>query len=195
MKPIVELISAWDDFTSERSTEVSVKEFCEFYLDMLSARKTNPTAEQNQDLAKVIGRLGSIQKTYSKIAFRQIPGAEFEWYFLLYAINNAGEIRKTEVVSFNLLLEPTTCIDIINRMIKAGLLNEKIDPYDKRAKLLTISEKGALLLTELQKLVDQTSALLYGQLDIDDKALLIKLLKAIETRHSTLLLNNYKRTN
>src|SRR5690349_194545 len=56
MKPIVELISAWDDFTSERTGEISVKEFCEFYLNKVSASKINPTSNLNQDMARVIGR-------------------------------------------------------------------------------------------------------------------------------------------
>ncbi|MEN0052519.1 MAG: winged helix DNA-binding protein [Mucilaginibacter sp.] len=188
MKPIVQLIDAWDEFTAQKTNAYTVDEFCEFYLN----KRTNisppaPSPSLDHELAKVIGRLGSIQKTYSKIAFKQLPGIELEWYFLLHTVKNAGEIRKTDVISFNLLLEPTTCIDILNRMIKAGLLNERIDPADKRARLLTVTDQGESLLNQLQKLVGETNTMLYGHLDEKDKTSLIKVLKDVEATHATRL--------
>ena len=188
MKPIVQLIDAWDDFTSQKTTAYTVEEFCEFYLNKeTNIAITTPSPNLDHELAKVIGRLGSIQKTYSKIALKQLPGIELEWYFLLHTVKNAGEIRKTDVISFNLLLEPTTCIDILNRLIKSGLLNERIDPTDKRARLLTIADQGEVLLNQLQKLVGETNTMLYGHLDDNEKLSLIKLLKGIETTHSVRL--------
>ena len=114
-------------------------------------------------LARLIGRVATIQRTCLKMALKESPGIELEWYYFLHTINERRQIRKTDVISLNLLAEPTTGIDILNRMITAGLLMENIDPADKRARLLFISPKGRTILTKAEKIVNQVAELLYGK--------------------------------
>lgn len=189
MKPIVELISAWDEYASKNSQECSVKDFCTYYLDSYQSQHQSVAQDLDNSMAKTIGRLASINKTYLKLAFREIPDAEIEWYFLLGRIKQAGEIRKTDVISLNLLLEPTTCIDITNRMIKAGLVAEKTDKLDKRVRLLTISHKGEKLLAEMELLANKTNSMLFGGLAVDDKEKMIRTLQIAERHHVEQLLN------
>ncbi|WP_259068980.1 MarR family winged helix-turn-helix transcriptional regulator [Mucilaginibacter sp. X4EP1] len=189
MKPIVELISAWDEYASKSNQECSVKDFCAYYLDSYQAQHQTVAQAVDNNLAKIIGRLASINKTYLKLAFREIPDAEIEWYFLLGRIKQAGEIRKTDVISLNLLLEPTTCIDITNRMIKVGLVTEKTDKLDKRVRLLTISPKGEQLLAEMELLANKTNSMLFGGLAVEDKEKIISTLQIAERYHVEQLLN------
>jgi len=194
MSPLLDLITAWDTYTSKMSESATVKAFCEFYLSEASAKKeTSHTPALSQELARLTGRLSSIHKTYLKLAFKELPDAEIEWYFLLHSINRSGEVRKTEVGSINLLLEPTTCIDILNRMIKAGLLNEKIDAADKRARLLSINHKGSALLKQMQQLVNDINDKLYGHMDKTDQELIVRSLIPVEKEHTEQLLNAVKR--
>jgi DNA-binding MarR family transcriptional regulator len=189
MKPIVELIAAWDDYASKNKEGCSVKDFCAYYLGNYSARQQASVQTLDNTMAKTIGRLASINKTYLKLAFKEIPDAEIEWYFLLGRIKQAGEIRKTDVVSLNLLLEPTTCVDITNRMIKAGLVNEKIDELDKRARLLTLSPRGEQLLGKMELLANTTNSMLFGGLSVDDKEKIISTLQIVERYHVEQLLS------
>lgn len=191
MNPLVELITAWDKYTSQASA-ASVEAFCEFYLSGNKTPNKLPENTLSQELAQLTGRLSSIHKAYLKLAFKDLS-AEIEWYFLLNTINQAGEVRKTEVVSINLLLEPTTCIDILNRMIKLGILNEKVDTTDKRARLLSISNKGAQLLKQMQQLVNEINNKLYGHVDQNDRKKIIGLLAPIEKDHTGQLLNIVKK--
>jgi len=112
-------------------------------------------------LARLIGRVATIQRTCLKMAFKESPGIELEWYYFLHTIDERLQIRKTDVISLNLLAEPTTGIDILNRIITAGLLIENIDPADKRARLLHISPKGRTILSKAEKIVNQVAELLY----------------------------------
>ena len=194
MNPLVDLITSWDIYTSETSQPISVKAFCELYLSEAAAKKevtSSPTLLQ--ELARVTGRLSSIHKAYLKMAIKSLHGAEIEWYFLLHTIHQSGEVRKTEVSSINLLLEPTTCIDILNRMIKAGLLDEKIDAADKRARLLNINQRGAALLKQMQGIVDDINYKLYGHINNADQELIIRTLTPVAKEHAEQLLNALKR--
>jgi len=194
MNPLVELITAWDVYTSKTLSTPGVKAFCEFYLSKASVKKeAAPPSALSQELARITGRLSSIHKAYLKMAIKDLPGAEIEWYFLLHSINQSGEVRKTEVASINLLLEPTTCIDILNRMIKAGVLDEKIEAADRRARLLSINHKGSELLKQIQQLVDHINHKLYGHINKADQELIIHTLAPIEKQHTEQLLNTVKR--
>jgi DNA-binding MarR family transcriptional regulator len=113
-------------------------------------------------LSRMLGRVATIQRTYLKIALKEKLNLETEWYYFLHTIDSQGPIRKTDLISINLLFEPTTGIDILNRMIRAGLLTEKIDPADKRARLLSLTPKGKTVLQDAQRLAEQTADLVFG---------------------------------
>ena len=171
MKPLVELITAWDAF-ADKHPAADVKSFC---FDYLSRKEHQDDADALNDmlLAKLIGKTGSLHKIYLKLALRQVPGMELEWFYLLDTIKNYDEIRKTDVVSFGLLLEPTTGIDILNRMLKTGLISERVDPADKRARLIKLTEKGFEIYEQVYKLFTRITMLLFKSFDKEQKAMMI----------------------
>lgn len=160
MSPLVELITAWDEFIATNSHEVTVEAFCNHYLFKPSRRKV-PGA--SLVLARRIGRVAAIQRTCMRIALRDLPEIEPEWYYLLHSINEEKEVRKTEIISINLLLEPSTGIDILNRMVKAGLLHEEQDLADKRSRLLRLTPKGKATLKKAEQLVETVTDILFSR--------------------------------
>jgi DNA-binding MarR family transcriptional regulator len=159
MTPLVELITAWEAFAANNPENVTVEAFCQKFLDKHHSRPGKKTAFS---LARRIGRLAAIQRTCTRLAFKDIPDIEPDWYYFLHSINEEKEIRKTEVISINLLLEPTTGIDILNRMVKAGLLEEEQDPYDKRSRLLRLTPKGDATLKAAEQQVRLVTDLLFS---------------------------------
>ena len=125
---------------------------------MPSSSKVNDGAFR---LSRILGRVATIQRTYLKLALNKQLDLEPEWYYFLHTINTRDLVRKTDIISINLLFEPTTGIDILNRMIRAGLLIEKVDPADKRARLLSLTSKGKAVLQSAQRLAEQTAELVY----------------------------------
>jgi DNA-binding MarR family transcriptional regulator len=115
-------------------------------------------------LSRMLGRVATIQRTRLKIALKEKLDLETEWYYFLHTIHSRGLIRKTDIISINLLFEPTTGIDILNRMIRAGLLIEKVDPTDKRARLLSLTPKGKIVLEDAQRLAEETAELVFGNI-------------------------------
>ncbi|MGN8069525.1 MarR family winged helix-turn-helix transcriptional regulator [Mucilaginibacter sp. 22184] len=185
MQPLVQLITAWQQYT-EQHADADVAGFCYNYL---SAHKKQAPDNSRADLqlAKQLGKTNSILKAYYKLALRQIPNFELDWYYLLEAIAAGGEIRKTEIVSFNLLLEPTTGIDILNRMLKAGLISERIDPADKRARLIKLTNEGGEILKRLKALFEKITSMVLSGINTDDKAIVGLALSQIADKHTAML--------
>lgn len=187
MDPVVQLISAWQEY-AQHADKVSVKDFCQ---DFLSKKKRNAPAEKGNDLnlAKQLGKANSLVKAYFKIALRQTSDMELEWYYFLDAIAAAGEIRKNDIVSFRLLGEPTTGIDIINRMLKAGLIAERVDPDDKRARLIKLTPKGKHRHHQLGVLFDEIAADVFRAIDTEVKIKMETALTKMTDEHSAAIKN------
>ena len=188
MKPLIELVSEWDTFATKRN-ETSVEAFCRYYLakKTMSATKQDAsnriTSNQGDDelrLSRTLGRVATIQRTLLKQTLKEKLDIEVEWYYFLHTINARKTTRKTDVISISLLSEPTTGIDILNRMIKAGLLTEQTDPSDKRARLLNITKEGKNLLQRADRLAQQIAALLFGNMDATEQEEMQRALSVIE---------------
>lgn len=171
MKPLVELITAWQAF-ADKHPAADVESFCFDYLS--NTRQRDDTGPANDMLlAKLIGKTNSLHKAYLKLALRQVPDMELEWFYLLDTIKSYDEIRKTDVVSFGLLLEPTTGIDILNRMLKAGLISERVDPADKRARLIKLTKKGIESYDRVYQLFTRVTTLLFDPFGKEQKTMII----------------------
>ncbi|NHA04309.1 MarR family transcriptional regulator [Mucilaginibacter sp. HC2] len=184
MQPLVQLITAWQQYT-EQVPDAGVEGFCYHYL---SANKSHASNNNQADLqlARQLGKTNSILKVYYKLVLRQIPGFELEWYYLLEAIAAGEELRKTEIVSFNLLLEPTTGIDILNRMLKVGLISEQVDPADKRARLIKLTNEGSDLLIHLNTLLGKVTSMVLCEIHADDKSVVTRVLSGIADKHTAM---------
>ncbi|HTJ48131.1 MAG TPA: MarR family winged helix-turn-helix transcriptional regulator [Cyclobacteriaceae bacterium] len=182
MEPLLELVSAWQEY-SQRTNLASVEDFCTYYL---STKKNSVQIDKRIDLnlAKQLGKTNSLLKLYFRRALMQISDVELEWYYFLDAIALAGEIRKNDIVSFHLLSEPTTGIDILNRMLKAGLISERVDPDDKRARLITLTSKGKDYLSKLNSLFNEISKHIFSLIDIDTKSAMVSAFTKLVAEYS-----------
>ncbi|MBS1602517.1 MAG: MarR family transcriptional regulator [Bacteroidetes bacterium] len=131
-------------------------------------------------LSRMLGRIASLQRAWLRLSLKEHLDIEPEWYFFLYSIDSRQSTRKTDIISYNLLFEPTTGIDILNRMIRAGLLTEKVDPMDKRARLLSTTKKGKTTLRKAQHLAQQVADTFFGSMPASLKEEFLAHLDAIE---------------
>jgi len=146
-----------------------------------SSRVTaTPSADGSFHLSRMLGRIASLQRTYLKMALKEHLDIEPEWYFFLHAIESRKSTRKTDIISYNLLFEPTTGIDILNRMIRARLLTETVDPSDRRARLLGITKEGKTTLRQAQRLAQQIADTFFGNIPTPLQKALLQHLNEIE---------------
>lgn len=199
MKPIVELVSEWDSY-QETHPDATVSDFCKHYIakaeiekapEMLFSGLEPP--DQTAIVAKLIGRLGAILTTYSRLALKEGDEVELDAFYCLNTIFHQGEARKIDVISYN-FFEQTTGIDLLNRLKKADYISERTDPSDKRAKLVQLTDAGKQLLFSLYQRLYFPAYLLFGEMSKVDIQLMLSLLGPIETKHGKILGDNRTRS-
>src|SRR3954447_19766190 len=75
----------------------------------------------------------------------------------LAAVNRLGPVRLTELAG-EMELEPSRISKEVNRLAEVGLVEQETDPTDRRAVLITATDKGADAWDRYRKAVDQQLA-------------------------------------
>ncbi len=194
MSPIVQLVTEWDAYAASHG-DASVEEFCRYYLAKEQASDDEELFEGatppdiDSTLAKLIGRLAAMFGVYSKIALKDTPALDLDWFYYLNTAFHLGEAQKKDIIGSQ-FAEYSTGMDILKRLLKAGHITEREDPNDRRAKLVSVTSKGKQQLEEFYRLLYKPTLLMYYPLPDDVKRLLIQLLAPIDKKHSQILLKN-----
>lgn len=104
-----------------------------------------------------------------------------EYTFIVNLINNDG-LTKTELIS-RMVFDKTTGMELINRMIKQGLIGEKDNPDDKRSKIIYVTAKGKKELFKSFVEMGKVRKVFTGDLSKDELITLVHLLDKLE-RHN-----------
>lgn len=187
----VALVNEWALF-EEQHPNAEIADFCRFYLsrqDHLLPNKDlvgGVIPPFNDGLMmKIIGRIGKLNMYYSNLALKDTPLNQIDEFGLLVTIRQEKNPKKTEAIYSN-LFELSSGTDILNRMLKKGLIREEIDEEDKRAKRISLTEKGEEAYQLCLQRVTKNATMMTSQLGQDEKKLIIHLLKDIEIKFSAL---------
>lgn len=194
MNKTVELVKEWGAY-EETHPEASIEEFCRYYLTAQRSKQELPPIFQGKAippkpgsfLMKLMGYIGKVFETYARSAFAEITDIKQpeDFYFLNYIKHN-DSCRKTDVIN-NFLMGLSTGIDVLNRLIANGLIEERPDPYDKRARLVTLTVKGGEVLEACYRQSQMVSEIVFHDMSEDDIQLVIQLLRGVEAKHSPLI--------
>lgn len=132
------------------------------------------------------GRLNRYANFWTKKAFADLPIKTVEEFGVLMFVRLSSQPRKTEVVE-NSLLETSTCLEIIKRLVRQGFLLEQKDQKDKRSVRITLTEKGiGVLFQSLQKM-QEISHLLSAELPEKHQNELLAMFQTLDHFHFGLL--------
>lgn len=201
MNNTVLLVNEWADF-EKNHPEADLEDFCRYYLTVQRSKKEHgpnfagggipPTPKAF--LMKLLGFIARVSMVYFDKAFEALPEIkQKDDFFFLNIIKNCGECRKTDVINQH-MLGMSTGIDTLNRLISLGLVEERSDPGDKRAKLLRITEKGEYVLLQCYLMAGKVNDIMFNDLSDDDARLCIQLLRSVEAKHSPLVLEMKDKT-
>lgn len=193
MNKTVELVNEWARF-EQRYKEGTLEEFCRHYLTSLREKKEMGEnfrgaipPQVDAYLSKLIGRIYQILEVYCRIALQELPDIrKLEDFYFLNSIEHLGESRKTDIISYN-FAELSSGIDIISRLAKNKLISERIDPLDKRSKLIKTTEKGKKMVWKCYEVLLKASDITFWDVGQEDKKLCVQLLRSVEIKHSKLL--------
>jgi DNA-binding MarR family transcriptional regulator len=195
MNKTVQLVNEWASF-EETHPQANLEEFCRYYLTtQRSKREVGPNfagggvpPNPKSHLMKLMGFLSRAAHTYFEKAFEEIPEIrQKEDFFFLNIIGHKEACRKTDVINEQ-LLGLSTGIDTLNRLLAHELITERANPNDKRAKLLTITDKGQEVLQRCYAVAKKVNEILLHDMTDDDAKLCIQLLRGAEARQSALVL-------
>ncbi len=142
--------------------------------------------ENGRSAASVINtlivHLSRYAKSYSKSA---IFGSEFstqEDFIYLIILKDFGEMIKMDLIKRNVHDKPAG-MQIINRLITKGWVDQTNSDVDKRSKFLKINDKGLAVLEQQMEKIRQASEMVTGDLTDNEKMELIRLLNKLNEFH------------
>jgi DNA-binding MarR family transcriptional regulator len=112
--------------------------------------------EESNRFLEYTSRISRLHDFYIKKFFGELSINNRLEYLFLYTVDEKKGAKKTELINTH-LVDYTTGMDIIKRLVNNGLLEETPDESDKRAKLLTITAQGKRVLEQSErKIADET---------------------------------------
>ena len=189
MRSYIELIQAWEAFL-KKHPHGSLEKFGHWLLQRAAERPVNRVEEPaapyqaqaegapadigydfNRNEAKapqLLWRLGKILKVYTKPILEAEGLKSQDEFGILSHVYAVGECTKKQAVETH-FIDGSTGIDMIKRLIKRGILTDRVSPHDRRARLIKLSPEGeALLLRMYERLGDLPEVMLGMSLEEQD---------------------------
>lgn len=207
---VKQLIDLWESFEDEAIEEHSLLNFAEWMVRQLKETPVVNTKkrlkheflphsetitfleklELNSRFQEYILRIARFEDFYIRKYLINLPLNSRLEYLFLYTVDNLEKARKTELINIH-LVEYTTGMDTIRRLIKNNLLNELPDEQDKRAKLLVITNEGAEILNSANKRIAEAHKMFLTCISPNKWKKALTVLDEIHQIHSYVYLNHY----
>lgn len=198
MRSYLGLIEKWEAFLAEHP-EGSLEEFGAYVL--AGGGPASPSAPsapgpeapfegQDSDAAvlnyhfeasNLLWRLGKHAKSHAKGLFEDLGISSHDELAILSHVALLGECPKKVAVPDN-LVEMSTGIDTIKRLLNKGQLLERKNPRDKRESLVRIAAAGRGLLEQVSRGFGQLPDVL-GGISREEQRLLLRLLERLDEFH------------
>lgn len=130
----------------------------------------------------LIVHMNRYAKSYSKSA---IVGSDFstqEDFIYLINLKAFGEMSKMDLIKKNVHEKPVG-MQIINRLINQGWIEQRNSKTDKRSKVISISKTGIEALENQMDKIRQATSIVTGNLSQNEKMELIRLLQKLDDFH------------
>jgi DNA-binding MarR family transcriptional regulator len=124
-------------------------------------------------------------KNYSKSAIFGSGFTTQEDFIYLINLKAFGEMTKMDLVKKNVHEKPAG-MQVINRLIAQGWVNQTDSPIDKRSKVIKISEKGIAILESQMDKIRKATKVVTGNLTHHEKMELIRLLNKLNDFHKSI---------
>src|SRR5690606_8470022 len=105
-----------------------------------------------------------------------------EDFIYLINLKSFGEMTKMDLIKKNVHEKPAG-MQIINRLIAQGWVNQTASEIDKRSKMLKISDKGFEALENQMDKIRKATEIVTGDLTYKEKMELIRLLNKLNDFH------------
>lgn len=191
MDSIIQLITDYKVFTEQLHSE-DLLLFGE-WLKQKYAPPTNYTTDETEvneaglDVmaSYLLGGLTSYVEAWVKLTYRDLPILSLGDFAIVKTVQYLQQPRKKDIMN-QTIMERTTCMESIKRLIKIGVLKEYNDEKDKRVKRVLLTSMGEDMVAKLDQKMMNLSVLLMGDLSEIEKKSLLPLLQKLNNFHAEL---------
>ena len=190
IKDVLDLVQ---EFESQNEGSTSYDTSVEGFKNWISTNNNTIVNEPNWEgkengrsaesvINTLIVHMNRYAKSYSKSA---IVGSEFstqEDFIYLINLKAFGEMSKMDLIKKNVHEKPVG-MQIINRLINQGWIEQRNSKTDKRSKVISISETGLQALGNQMDKIRQATSIVTGNLSQNEKMELIRLLNKLDDFH------------
>ena len=127
-------------------------------------------------------------KMYSRKALKDSGIKTVDEFSLLITLLTHESISKQELIREQ-VLEKTSGIEIVNRLIRQGYIQQFAGAKDRRSKLLKITEKGTRELMSVLPRMNLVSKIVVGNLSHAEQNLLSYLMRKLDHLHNDIFMN------
>jgi DNA-binding MarR family transcriptional regulator len=133
-------------------------------------------------LGKQVYYMYRYARFYTKKALKDSMLNSLDEFTFLATMTHVPPLTKTELIN-KMVYDKTSGVEIINRFIKHGLVNEIENPADKRSKLITITDDGRAVMMQSLANLQKVASIIPGNLNGDELMTLIHLLDKLDSHH------------
>ncbi len=207
---IKQLIDLWDTYEGEIREEHNLLNFSEWLTEQIKEQsiantkvfkkhELNMHSETEAYLNKLepkfrfqeyILRIARFEEFYIRKYLIDLPLNSRLEYLFLFTVDNLEIAHKTDLINIH-LVEYTTGMDTIRRLIKNELLNEIPDDQDKRAKVLLLTKDGEIILKKANRRMDEARNMFLSCISPNKWKKTLTVLNEIDEFHSNIYLNHY----
>jgi DNA-binding MarR family transcriptional regulator len=184
LAPHIQLLTEFAAY-QKTNPKASIADFCRFRLfdtirpyDRKAVGGVLPP-DSGALLMKLLHRMGKLIHLFSENAVLGTGLKSFEEFLILNAVFALKKPNKQEAIAAN-MMEYSTGINIIRRLIGRKFLADKPGQIDKRSRQLTITRTGEIILQNCYKQLAAVNELLLKKMDRENQNLAIFLIQDTE---------------
>lgn len=202
---LIELIDFLDEFEKERE-EVGVEMNMSDFLGFMNSKYKSENVKTRQligdyqgykyeekngpatDISILIVLMFRYAKGYIKKALRDSAIKTADEFSFLMTLMTYDSLSKSELIQKQ-VMEKTSGTEIINRMIKMGLIESFNDEADKRSVRVKMTVAGRMEIIKILPEMQKVSKIVTGNLSETEKSTMAYMLRKLEHYHNDIFTN------
>ena len=184
LKEIISLAEDFEEQTNarERRKEQFISWLLQSSKENLESKRYEKVPAQDGMIAMFIAFMYRYAQFYSRRLFRDTPIYSFDDFGVLASLYPGRSLRKVDILK-QVILEKSSGNEVLKRLLREELLEEKENPKDARSKLISLSEKGTKAFEDIRFGINKLSKHVTGDLSEDEKSSLLSMLFRLHDFH------------
>ncbi len=202
LKELIDYLSIYEQENQASGSELNLTDFLGFLnshhihqnVKVAELRGNTPSIEladqesPHTDISILVVMMFRYAKGYIKKALKDSKINTVDEFSFLITLMTYDSLSKTELI-LKQVMEKTSGTEIINRLVKLGLLEQFNDEIDKRSVRLKITVSGRLEIIKILPQMNTVSQIVTGNLNETEKGMIAYMLRKLEHYHNDIFLN------